>query len=115
MKKLLLVPAIALISSVSVAPAANANNLAQSLCEYVSADDKKRLRSFLKSNNLKIRSVFDGVQCNGQNLLAFASSKSAVKTGSLMISKLPKAKVRSSLASITDATLAQAANKRVNG
>ncbi|REL35824.1 DUF3718 domain-containing protein [Thalassotalea euphylliae] len=115
MKKLLLVPAIALISSVSVTPAANASDVAQSLCEYVSADNKKRLRSFLKSNNLKIRSVFDGVQCNGQNLLAFASEKSAVKTGSLMISKLPKSKVKDAMASITDATLIEAANKRVNG
>ena len=115
MKKLLLVPAITLISSVSVTPAANAADVAQSLCEYVSADNKKRLRSFLKSNNLKLRSVFDGVQCNGQNLLAFASTKSAVKTGTLMISKLPKSKVKNAMSSITDVTLIEAANKRVNG
>ena len=115
MKKLLLVPAIALISSVSVAPAANASDIAKSLCEYVSADNKKRLRSFLKSNNLKIRSVFDGVQCNGQNLLEFASANNAVKTGSLMISKLPKSKVQDTIATITSAELAAAADKRVNG
>ena len=92
MKKLLLVPAVALLSVSSFTPVANASSMAQSLCEYVSADDKKRLRSFLKSNNLKIRKVFDGVQCNGQDLLAFASSNNAVKTGAMMINKLPKAK-----------------------
>ncbi|NMP32537.1 DUF3718 domain-containing protein [Thalassotalea sp. M1531] len=115
MKKYLLVPAVALISTFSVAPTANASNLAASLCEYVSADDKKRLRSFLKSNNLKIRKVFDGVQCNGQNLLEFASSKNAVKTGSLMINKLPKSKVESTIASLTSTELVAVANKRVNG
>lgn len=114
MKKLLLVPAIALISTLSVAPAANAS-IAQSLCEYVSADDKNRFRSFLKSNKLKIRNVFDGVKCNGQNLLEFASANNAVKTGSLVISKLPKKTVAASIASITSAELVKAANERVNG
>jgi len=115
MKKLLIVSAVALISTISVAPQAKASNIAQSLCEYVSADDKKRLRSFLKSNNLKVREVFDGVQCNGQNLLAFASTRNAIKTGSLMINKLPKSKVEASLALITSSELAAKANKRVNG
>lgn len=112
MKQLLLISAIALIS-LSVTPVANANT-AQSLCEYVAVDDKKRLRTYLKSNKLKIRKVFDGVQCNGQNLLAFASSKNATKTGSLMISKLPKKTVTAVLPSITQQDLVDAANKRIN-
>ncbi|WP_448213434.1 DUF3718 domain-containing protein [Colwellia sp. MEBiC06753] len=115
MKKLLLVPVVALLTSVSVAPTANASDIAQSLCEYVAADNKKRLRSFLKSNDLKIRSVFDLVQCNGQNLLEFASTNNAVDTGSLMISKLPKSTVKGMLASITSVELAKEANARVNG
>lgn len=114
MKKLLLVPAIAIFSTVFVTPSAHAD-VAQNMCEYVSADDKKRLRNFLKSNKLKIRNVFDGVQCNGQNLLAFASAHNSVKTGSLMISKLPKKKVEAYMSSITSAELVAAANKRVNG
>ena len=115
MKKLLLVPAVALLSSVAVVPQANAFNLAENLCQYVAADDKKRLRSFLKTNKLKIRKVFDGVQCNGKNLLAFASDNNAVETGSMMISKLPKAKVADMLSSITSAELTDAANKRIGG
>lgn len=114
MKKFLLVPAIAVLS-LSITPVASASNFAQSLCEYVSVDDKKRLRSFLKSNKLKIRNVFDGVQCNGQNLLAFASANNSVATGSLMINKLSKKTVESNLASITTSELAAVANKRVNG
>lgn len=117
MKKLLLTPAIVLFSvssSVSFTPVANASNVAQTLCEYVSADDKKRLRSYLKTNKLKIRQIFDGVQCNGQNLLSFASSKNAVKTGTLMINKLPKAKVSKVLASISSTELNAAAQKRIS-
>ncbi len=92
-----------------------AQNVAQSLCEYVSADDKSRFRSFLKTNKLKIRNVFDGVQCNGQNLLAFASDKNALKTGALMLGKLPKSKVEGLLATITSPELTAAAQKRING
>ena len=54
---------------VSVMSAPVQANVAQALCEYVAVDDKKRLRSFLKTNKLKIRSIFKGVQCNNMNLL----------------------------------------------
>lgn len=113
MKNLLLVPAIALVS-LTFPHVAKASDLALSLCEYVSVDDKKRLRSFLKSNNLKIRNVFEGVQCNGQNLLEFAGASNAVETGELMINKLPKSTVQASLAAISNSQLIEIANKRVN-
>ncbi len=118
MKKLLLastITALTLTSVVSI-PQASAANIAQSVCEYVAADDKKRMRSFLKTNKLKIRSIFDGIQCNGKNLLEFASTKGSVKTGSLMISKLPKKVVSANLALIQNGSqpLIDAANKRVS-
>lgn len=118
MKKLLLastITALLLTSAVS-APKAHAANIAQSLCEYVAADDKKRMRSFLKTNKLKIRSIFKGIQCNGKNLLEFAAAKGSVKTGSLMISKLPKKVVSANLALIQSGSqpLIDAANKRVS-
>lgn len=118
MKKLLLASTITVLSLTSLltAPQAQANNVAQSVCEYVAADDKKRMRSFLRTNKIKIRTIFDGIQCNGKNLLEFAVSKDSVKTGSLMISKLPKKTVSANLASIQAGTpLFDAANKRVNG
>ena len=57
MKKLLLVTTITALTMTSIvtAPKAQASDIAQSVCEYVAADDKKRMRSFLKSNKLKIR------------------------------------------------------------
>jgi hypothetical protein len=66
----------------------------------VATDDKKRMRSFLKTNKLKIRRIFDGIQCNGQTLLEFAAVSGSVKTGSLMISKLPRKVVSANLSLI---------------
>jgi hypothetical protein len=104
------------LSSIVFAPQAQASNIAQNLCDYVAADDKKRMRSYLKSNKLKLRAIFDGVQCNGKNLLVFASDNNAVKTGSLMISKLPKKVISNNLTSLESGnkTLVDVANNRVS-
>lgn len=118
MKKLLLASTITTLfmTSAVIAPQAQAADIAQSVCEYVAADDKKRMRSFLKSNKLKIRSIFDGIQCNGKNLLEFASARGSVETGSLMIKKLSKKIVEANLASIQAGSqpLIDAANERVS-
>ena len=118
MKKLLLASTITvlIITSVVTTPQAQAANIAQSVCEYVAADDKKRMRSFLKTNKLKIRKIFKGIKCNGKNLLEFAAMKGSVKTGSLMISKLPKKIVSANLALLQNKSqpLLDAANKRVS-
>lgn len=118
MKKLLLVLSITIFTLFSVvsAPQAQANGIAQNLCEYVAADDKKHLRSFLKLNKLKIRKVFDSVQCNGKNLLEFAAINGSIETGSLIISKLPKKIVAMNLALIQDDSklLYDTANSRVS-
>ncbi|QOL24553.1 DUF3718 domain-containing protein [Thalassotalea sp. LPB0316] len=114
MKKMLAVLSIALTSTIVTTPV-QASSLGQSVCELVAADDKSRLRSFLKSNKLKIRDIYDGLECNGANLLAFASNNNAVETGSLIIAKLPKKTVEAHLSSITSAELTAAAQKRVNG
>lgn len=118
MKKLLLVSTITALTLTSVVttPTAQAANIAQSVCEYVAADDKNRMRSFLKTNKLKIRNIFDGIQCNGQNLLEFAATQGSVDTGSLMISKLPKKVVQANLAILQTGSqpLLDAANERVS-
>jgi len=118
MKKLLLASTITALTLTSVftSTQVNANNIAQSVCEYVAADDKKRMRSFLKSNKLKIRSIFDGIQCNGKNLLEFAVAQNSVKTGELIIKKLSKKVVSENLTSLQAGSqpLVDAANKRVS-
>lgn len=118
MKKLLIASTITVLTLTSVVstPQAQAANIAQSICEYVAADDKKRMRSFLKMNKLKIRRIFDGIQCNGKNLLEFASNNGSVQTGSLIIAKLPKKTVSANLATLQTGSqpLIDAANARVS-
>jgi hypothetical protein len=117
MKKLAVVSLVIALTATSLTftPIASATNIAQDLCDYVSVDDKKRLRTYLKTNKLKIRSIFKGIQCNGQNLLEFASKRNSLKTGSLIISKLPKKSVQSVLSSITFQPLVDIANERISG
>lgn len=115
MKKLLL-SALVISGTLTVTSApVQANEIAKNLCNYVAADDKSRLRSYLKQNKLKIRKVFSGVTCNGKDLLDFASSRNSLKTGVLIIGKLPKGSVKDKMASLTNPDLVAAANKRVNG
>jgi hypothetical protein len=92
----------------------SAENVAQSICEYVAADDKNRLRSFLKTNKLKIRNIFNQIQCNNMNLLEFAADRNSINTGNLIISKLPKSTISESLSKLSsNAELLDAANKRL--
>ena len=118
MKKLLIASTITVLTLASAitTPKAQAADIATSICEYVAADDKKRMRSFLKTNKLKIRRIFDNIQCNGKNLLEFASTSGSVKTGSLMISKLPKKVVSANLEILQTGSqpLIDAANARVS-
>ena len=118
MKKLLIVSSVSflLLTSIATSKKVDAANAAQSLCEYVAADDKMRMRSFLKTNKLKIRRVFQDIQCNGQNLLHFASTSGSIETGSLIISKLPKKIVANNIDSLRSGAeaLFDAANARIN-
>jgi len=85
-------------------PKASANNIAKDLCEYVAADDKKRLRSLLKTQRIKLRSIFKDVACNGQNLLIFAASSSSDNVGEMIIKKLPKKILRKLIDELTTAS-----------
>ncbi|HCM46143.1 MAG TPA: hypothetical protein DIS98_01035 [Colwellia sp.] len=118
MKKLLIASTITflILTSAVTTPKAQAADIATSICQYVASDDKKRMRSFLKTNKLKIRRIFKGIQCNGKNLLEFASTSGSVETGSLMISKLPKKVVSANLVFLQTGSqpLIDAANARVS-
>jgi len=93
MKKTLLVSAILAASFVAAAPV-QADNMTLRICEYVQANDKSRLRSFLKQNKLKIRNIYDGIGCNGDTLLIFAAKSNALEVGEFIIGKLPSKKVK---------------------
>lgn len=108
--------AIVITSAALPSPAFAAEH-GQSLCNFVAADEKKRLRKYLRNNKLKIRKIFSQLVCNDKNLLIFASEMKAVKTGSFMISKLPKDVVATNLPQMQSAPakLLRAAKKRIGG
>jgi len=114
MKKLLI--ATLLSTTFAMTPTVHAADSASlRICEYVSVNDKKRLRSFLKSNKLKIRNIFQNIRCNDQNLLIFAATSNALDVGELLISKLSKQIVADNLDEVTkhSAHLAAKIQKRI--
>ncbi|MBA6230991.1 MULTISPECIES: DUF3718 domain-containing protein [unclassified Colwellia] len=115
MKKTLLVASL-IAASVTFAPVTKADNMSLRICEYIAANDKNRLRSFMKQNKLKIRTLFKNIECNGQNLLVFAASNNALETGEFLIGKVPAKKVAEHIAEIGKYSkhLEEEAKDRVN-
>jgi len=96
MKSILTLTAIC-ASSVLFSVSAHANDqLAASLCDYVAADDKSRLRKKMKETRIKLRNVFSGISCSGNNLLRHAMANNAEGTGKFIVKKLPKSILASS-------------------
>ncbi|WP_394192634.1 DUF3718 domain-containing protein [Pseudoalteromonas atlantica] len=87
---LLVVTAVVSGSLAFSAPAKANDQLAVSICEYIAADDKNRLRSKLKSSRVKIRNIYDAVKCNGNNLLRHAIASNAVDAGEYVVKNLSK-------------------------
>lgn len=87
MKKTLLIASI-ITATVTFAPVTKAENISLRICEYVAANDKNRLRSYLKQKRIKVRKVFKDLECNGKNLLIFAASNKALEVGEFIIGKI---------------------------
>ncbi len=118
MKKLLIASLVAttLTAAFTMTPTVYASDsMSLRICEYISVNDKKRLRSFLKSNKLKLRSIFKNMKCNGKNLLIFAAESDALDTGDLIIGKLSKKIVAANVEEIAkhSAHLTASAKKRI--
>lgn len=115
--KTTLITSLVLATALSYAPQSLAyeDSMSLRICEYVSINDKKRLRKYLKSSKLKIRSIFGSVECNGKNMLVFAASSNALDVGEYVIGKLPVKTVSENLAAVTEhsAHLTKVANKRI--
>jgi len=115
--KTTLLASLVLATAISYTPQSLAfdDSMSLRICEYVSINDKKRLRKFLKSNNVKIRAIFDDIKCNGENLLEFAATSNALDIGEFLIGKLPVDTVSENLAAVTasSAHLAKVANARI--
>jgi len=114
MKKALLITNLLAAGALFITPSAQADNLSLRICEYVQANDKNRLRSFLKQNKIKIRNIYDGLECNGDNLLIFSAKSKALEVGEFIISKLPAKKVKAEIDNLAkhSAHLAEEAKDR---
>lgn len=115
--KTTLLTSLVLATALSYTPQSLAfnENMSLRICEYVAINDKSRLRKYLKTNKVKIRSIFDNIKCNGENLLNFAATSNALDVGEYLIGKLPVKTVQENLAAVTasSAHLAKVANERV--
>ncbi|ATC97845.1 MULTISPECIES: DUF3718 domain-containing protein [Pseudoalteromonas] len=81
------VSSAALLSSHTV----NANEqLAASICDYVAADDKSRIRKKLKESRVKLRNIYAGISCGGNNLIRHAIVSGADGVGEYIVKQLPK-------------------------
>ena len=76
-------------------PAVADDSLVLSICNFVAADDKNRLRKKLKSSKVKLRNIYDGVVCNGLTLLQFSMQKEANNVGKYIVKRLPSSKLKS--------------------
>jgi hypothetical protein len=74
-----------------IAPVQAEDQMAASMCDYIKADDKNRLRKLLSDNRLRLRNIYDGVMCNGQNMVRFAVANNANNVGEFIIKQLPAA------------------------
>lgn len=77
-------------SSIAVPTSAVAGEdpLVASLCDYVKANDKNRLRKKLKESRVKLRQIYSGISCDGASLLRTAYGASANDTGEFVAKRL---------------------------
>lgn len=83
---------LALLMSLSYTPktqAADINSLLAGICENVATDNKSRFRKKLKEAGVKLRNIYDGISCGGMNLVRYAMSNNAQKTGSFIVKRMP--------------------------
>jgi hypothetical protein len=85
---------VALTASLAISKPAFADDaLVESICNFVAADDKNRLRKKLRSSKVKLRNIYDGVTCDGLNLLQFAMAKGSSNVGKYIVKRLPTSKL----------------------
>lgn len=83
---------LALLMSLSYTPkakAADISSLLAGICENVATDNKSRFRKKLKEAGVKLRNIYDGISCGGMNLVRYAMSNNAQKTGTFIVKRMP--------------------------
>ena len=88
--KLKLLSLIAVFVTPLFATSASANEqVAQSICSYIAANDKNSLRKTLSDSRIRIKNVYDGVSCDGLPMIRFAIKNNASDAAEFIIKQLP--------------------------
>ncbi|WP_306521158.1 DUF3718 domain-containing protein [Rheinheimera sp.] len=88
--KLKFLPLIAVFATPFVTTTATAGDqVAESLCSYIAANDKNNLRKTLSDSRLRLKNVYDGVTCDGLPMIRFAIKHNAADTAEFIIKQLP--------------------------
>ncbi|WP_412725250.1 DUF3718 domain-containing protein [Alteromonas sp. D210916BOD_24] len=58
------------------------------VCKAVKSDSRLRLNFAVKATGLSMRDLHKGLVCNGEDMLAFASTHGATKTGALIAKRV---------------------------
>ena len=81
------------------------------VCVHVANDNKRLFNKVLKKNNMVLRKIHKDIKCNGKTLLEFADSRGSLDTGTYIISRLPKSKVKKTV--LENVTLQEAQERRL--
>ncbi|NVK26356.1 MAG: DUF3718 domain-containing protein [Gammaproteobacteria bacterium] len=79
------------LSGYTFAPKANANlaTALNGICENVAADNKSRFRKKIKESGVKLRDIYDGISCGGENLVRYAMTNNANDVGTYIVKRMP--------------------------
>jgi hypothetical protein len=83
-------------SNLAPKPAMADDALVVSICNFVAADDKNRLRKKLRSSKVKLHNIYDEARCSGLTLLQFSMTKKSNNVGVYVVKRLPSSKLRRS-------------------
>lgn len=59
------------------------------ICDNVATDNKSRFRKKLKEAGIKLRNIYDGISCGGNNLVRYAMIKNAEGVGKFIVGRMP--------------------------
>lgn len=71
-------------------------SLLAGFCENVATDNKSRVRKKLKEAGVKLRHIYDGITCGGENLVRYAMTKNAQGAGTYIVKRMPASHFESS-------------------
>lgn len=90
MKKTILYLSLLSLLSFSNVSLANDDQLFQTICASIKDNDRNMLRKTLDSGKLRIRTIFEGLRCNNEDMVQFALTNKATDVAIMVIKQLPK-------------------------